>query len=43
MKVTSTGIVNGVIEDKYGKRGTQFNEGGRLGSDCGNAAPGCDL
>ncbi|RRH44480.1 YbhB/YbcL family Raf kinase inhibitor-like protein, partial [Clostridioides difficile] len=28
MKVTSTGIVNGVIEDKYGKRGTQFNEGG---------------
>lgn len=27
MKVTSTGIVNGVIEDKYGKRGTQFNEG----------------
>ncbi|MCC0634776.1 MULTISPECIES: YbhB/YbcL family Raf kinase inhibitor-like protein [unclassified Clostridioides] len=28
MKVTSTGIVNGVIEDKYGKRGNQFNKGG---------------
>lgn len=26
MKVTSSGIINGVIEDKYGKRGTQFNE-----------------
>ena len=26
MKVTSNGIVNGIIEDKYGKRGTQFNE-----------------
>jgi len=26
MKVTSTGIINGIIEDKYGKRGTQFNE-----------------
>lgn len=26
MKVTSSGITNGVIEDKYGKRGTQFNE-----------------
>lgn len=24
MKVTSKGIVNGVIEDKYGKHGTQF-------------------
>lgn len=28
MKVTSTGIINGVIEDKYGKRGTAFNETG---------------
>lgn len=28
MKVTSSGIVNGVIDDKYGKRGTQFNETG---------------
>lgn len=28
MIVTSTGIVNGVIQDKYGKRGTQFNENG---------------
>ncbi len=28
MKVTSTGIVNGIIEDKYGKFGTQFNENG---------------
>lgn len=28
MKVTSTGIVNGVIADQYGKRGTQFNEHG---------------
>ncbi len=28
MKVTSTGIINGVIEDKYGKHGTQFNENG---------------
>jgi Raf kinase inhibitor-like YbhB/YbcL family protein len=26
MKVTSTGIINGIIQDKYGKRGTQFNE-----------------
>jgi Raf kinase inhibitor-like protein, YbhB/YbcL family len=26
MIVTSTGIHNGVIEDKYGKRGTQFNK-----------------
>lgn len=28
MIVTSTGIVNGVIDDKYGKRGSQFNENG---------------
>ncbi|MGL5721045.1 MAG: YbhB/YbcL family Raf kinase inhibitor-like protein [Brevinema sp.] len=28
MVVTSTGIVNGVIEDKYGKRGTDFTAGG---------------
>ncbi len=28
MVVTSTGIVNGVIADKYGKHGTQFNEKG---------------
>ncbi len=28
MVVTSTGIVNGVIEDKYGKHGNQFNENG---------------
>ncbi|MBQ7233240.1 MAG: YbhB/YbcL family Raf kinase inhibitor-like protein [Bacillales bacterium] len=28
MTVTSSGIVNGVIEDKYGKRGTEFNENG---------------
>ncbi|OAT89118.1 phosphatidylethanolamine-binding protein [Candidatus Arthromitus sp. SFB-turkey] len=28
MTVTSSGIVNGVIEDKYGKRGTQFTENG---------------
>ena len=28
MIVTSTGIVNGIIEDKYGKRGDQFNETG---------------
>lgn len=28
MKVSSYGIVNGVIEEKYGKRGTQFNQGG---------------
>ena len=26
MIVTSTGIVNGIIEDKYGKHGSQFNE-----------------
>jgi Raf kinase inhibitor-like YbhB/YbcL family protein len=28
MIVTSTGITNGIIDDKYGKRGTQFNENG---------------
>lgn len=28
MIVTSTGIVDGVIEDKYGKYGEQFNENG---------------
>lgn len=28
MKVTSTGIVNGQIDPKYGKFGTQFNENG---------------
>ena len=28
MIVTSTGISNGLIDDKYGKRGTQFNENG---------------
>lgn len=28
MIVTSTGITNGLIDDKYGKRGTQFNENG---------------
>lgn len=28
MKVTSEGIINGIILDKYGKRGTQFNENG---------------
>lgn len=28
MKVTSTGIVDGVIEARYGGRGTQFNENG---------------
>ena len=28
MTVTSSGIVNGVIEDKYGKRGTEYNENG---------------
>lgn len=26
MKVTSAGIKNGIIQDKYGKRGSQFNE-----------------
>jgi Raf kinase inhibitor-like YbhB/YbcL family protein len=28
MFVTSTGITYGIIDDKYGKRGTQFNENG---------------
>ena len=28
MKVTSTGILHGVISDEYGKRGTQFNAHG---------------
>ncbi len=28
MTVTSSGIINGVIEDKYGKHGSQFNEHG---------------
>ena len=28
MIVTSTGIVNGVIQDKFGGHGTQFNENG---------------
>lgn len=28
MYVTSTGIINGVIQDQYGGRGTQFNENG---------------
>lgn len=28
MKVTSNGIINGRIEDKYGKYGTAFNENG---------------
>lgn len=28
MKVTSTGIMNGMIEAKFGKYGTQFNETG---------------
>lgn len=28
MTVTSTGIVNGKIQDQFGKRGTQFNEKG---------------
>lgn len=28
MIVTSTGIVNGIIQDKFGGRGTQFNENG---------------
>ena len=30
MKVTSTGILHGVISDEYGKRGTQFNAHGRM-------------
>lgn len=28
MHVTSSGIVNGIIDDQYGKRGTQFGPGG---------------
>ncbi len=28
MQVTSTGIINGIIESKYGKYGTQFNGNG---------------
>ena len=28
MVVTSTGITNGVIQNQYGGRGTQFNENG---------------
>lgn len=28
MIVTSKGIINGVIQDQYGGRGTQFNENG---------------
>ncbi|MDD3417169.1 MAG: YbhB/YbcL family Raf kinase inhibitor-like protein [Lachnospiraceae bacterium] len=28
MIVTSTGIVNGIIQDQFGGRGTQFNENG---------------
>lgn len=28
MIVTSTGIINGVIQDQYGGRGTQFKENG---------------
>lgn len=28
MVVTSTGILNGVIDDKYGKHGNQFNQNG---------------
>lgn len=28
MIATSTGIVNGIIQDKFGGRGTQFNENG---------------
>ena len=28
MNITSTGIINGNIQDQYGKRGTQFNEQG---------------
>ncbi|MEI8199910.1 MAG: YbhB/YbcL family Raf kinase inhibitor-like protein [Eubacteriales bacterium] len=28
MKITSTGIVNGIIEDRFGKRGTQFAPSG---------------
>ncbi|MEG1427123.1 MAG: YbhB/YbcL family Raf kinase inhibitor-like protein [Oscillospiraceae bacterium] len=28
MKVYSSGMINGVFDDKYGKRGTKFSEGG---------------
>lgn len=28
MKVTSSGIIDGIILDRYGKRGTEFNENG---------------
>ncbi|MEG1719642.1 MAG: YbhB/YbcL family Raf kinase inhibitor-like protein [Clostridia bacterium] len=28
MKVTSSGLTNGVFDDKYGKRGSQFSENG---------------
>ena len=28
MTISSSGIVNGVIQDKYGKRGTQFTQNG---------------
>ncbi len=28
MQVTSTGIINGVIQEQYGARGTQFNQNG---------------
>ncbi|MEG1191387.1 MAG: YbhB/YbcL family Raf kinase inhibitor-like protein, partial [Oscillospiraceae bacterium] len=28
MKVYSSGMVDGVFDDKYGKRGTQFSESG---------------
>ena len=28
MKLTSTGIIDGVIEERFGERGTQFNEFG---------------
>lgn len=28
MKITSTGVRGGIIDDQYGKRGTQFNENG---------------
>jgi len=28
MKVTSAGIVNGIIQDRFGKRGTQFTKSG---------------
>lgn len=35
MKVTSTGIVDGIIDSKYGANGTQFNEYG----DCTYSLP----